>query len=352
MSRVLLDYPHRGAGHCGSGALRDLLDWSDLGWDGPPDEGLVFGLGGGLGFSYLRVPGLVPPVYMVGRGGDMEVDLLARLGATVDLRRTDDPVLGWQWVRDELDSGRPVMVWADIAELPYLRVRLQMSRHDVVVIGYDDDEQVAYVVDNDREDVQSVPYDALARARSSKAFPEPTRHATFATTWPQHLPDLAAVAADAFAASADSMRTGGADLVDLSLLPQGSVSGTGLAGVQALADDIPTWPDVLDETTLESALRALPVFIEKAGTGGGLFRLLQAACCHDVATRTGSASSRAAGEAYDRCAQAWSHLASSASEDGPAAARSSWVARAAAALPALEAEATAALQAAADELGC
>ena len=28
---------------------------------------------------------------------------------------------------------------------------------------------------------------------------------------------------------------------------------------QALADDVGTWADVLDETTLESALRALPV---------------------------------------------------------------------------------------------
>ncbi|CAB4895916.1 MAG: DUF4872 domain-containing protein [Actinobacteria bacterium] len=350
MSRVLLDYPHRGAGHCGSGALRDLLDWAGLGWDGPPDEGLVFGLGGGLGFAYLRVPGLVPPVYMVGRGGDLEVDLLARLGATVDLRRTDDRVLGWQWVRDELDAGRPVMVWADIAELPYLRVRLQMSRHDIVVIGYDDDEQVAYVVDNDREGVQSVPYEALARARSSQAFPEPTRHATFATTWPQHLPDLADVAADAFAASAESMRTGGADLVDRSLLPEGSISGTGLAGVQSLADDVGTWADMLDETTLESALRALPVFVEKAGTGGGLFRRLQAASCHDIATRTGSAASRAAGEAYDRCAQAWSELGTVAVADGPLTTRARNAAAAARALPTLEQAAAEALQVAAEEL--
>ena len=350
MSRVLLDYPHRGAGHCGSGALRDLLDWAGLGWGGPPDEGLVFGLGGGLGFAYLRVPGLAPPVYLVGRGGDLEVDLLGRLGATVDLRRTDDPVLGWQWVRSELDAGRPVMVWADIAELPYLRVRLQMSRHDIVVIGYDDDEQIAFVVDNDRDDVQQVQYDALARARSSKAFPEPTRHATFATTWPQQLPDLAAVAADAFAASAASMRTGGADLVERSWLPNGSVSGTGLAGVQALAADIGSWADVMDETTLESALRALPVFVEKAGTGGGLFRRLQAASCHDVAARTGTTASRAAGEAYDRCAQAWSELGVAATSEGPLASRVARVGRAAAALSGLELEAVGELERAASSL--
>ncbi|WP_181642011.1 BtrH N-terminal domain-containing protein, partial [Nocardioides massiliensis] len=100
--RILLDYPHREAGHCGSGALRDLLEWAGLGWEEVPSEGLVFGMGGGLGFTYLRVPGLAPPIYLVGRSSDLEVDLLSRLGAEVDVRGTDDPVTGWGWVRGEL----------------------------------------------------------------------------------------------------------------------------------------------------------------------------------------------------------------------------------------------------------
>ena len=68
------NYPHRMGGHCGSGALRDLLEWAGLGWDGPPGEGLVFGLGGGLSFMYMRVSELTPPIYLVGRNGDMELD--------------------------------------------------------------------------------------------------------------------------------------------------------------------------------------------------------------------------------------------------------------------------------------
>lgn len=350
MTGVLLDYPHRSAGHCGSGALRDLLHWADLGWSGPPDEGLVFGLGGGLAFSFLRTPGLAPPLYLVGRGGDLEVDLLRRVGAHVDLRQTEDAGLGWEWVRDELGEGRPVMVWADIAKLPYLRVRLQMSRHDIVIIGYDDDRGIAFVVDNDREQVQEVPYAALAEARSSTGFPTPTRHATFAVRWPSSLPPLARIASEAFAASAVSMRAGGAALVDASLLPPGSASGTGLAGVQAFADDVAAWGDTLDEASLEAAMRALPVFVEKAGTGGGLFRRLQAACCFDVADLTGSSATHAAGEAYDRCAQAWSTLGSLATDGNPLRSRAEQVAQAASALPVLEEQATEALEAAAANL--
>jgi hypothetical protein len=200
------DYPHRMGGHCGSGAMRDLLHWHGLGWDGPPDEGLVFALGGALGLSYLRSSDLVPPLYLVGRGADFEVDLPQRLGATVEVLTTDDPQEGWSWVRDELDAGRPSLVWGDIAELPYLRVQLQMSRHDIVVIGYDEDEQLAFVVDNDRAEVQEVPLHALARARSSTAFPQPTRHCTFRIGWPSWLPAIRGIAADAFRQAASGMR--------------------------------------------------------------------------------------------------------------------------------------------------
>jgi hypothetical protein len=350
VSRVLLDYPHRTAGHCGSGALRDLLDWAGLGWDGPPDEGLVFGLGGALAFSYLRVPGLTPPVYLVGRGGDLEVDLLRRLGAHVDLRQTDDPVQGWDWVREELDAGRPVMVWADIAELPYLRVRLRMSRHDVVLIGYDDEAEIAYIVDNDRDAVQEVPYDALRRARASTSFPTPTRHATFVVQWPAALPELSLVAAEAFDASVASMSTGGAALVDAGSLPPGSAAGTGLDGVRAFAEDITRWPDRLAPQEHDAALRALPAFIEKAGTGGGLFRSLQAQCCADVAERTADRACAEAADAFRRCASAWSAVGVAAIAEIDGELRAGLVAGAAAVLPALEAEAVAALRVAAESL--
>jgi len=51
---VQIELPHRRAGHCGSGALRDLLEFHRLSWsDRPLSEGMVFGLGAGLGFAYV-----------------------------------------------------------------------------------------------------------------------------------------------------------------------------------------------------------------------------------------------------------------------------------------------------------
>jgi hypothetical protein len=342
------DYPHRMGGHCGSGAMRDLLHWHGLGWDGPPDEGLVFALGGALGLSYLRSSDLVPPLYLVGRGGDFEIDLPRRLGGQVHVLTTDDPQQGWSWVRDEIDAGRPSLVWGDIAELPYLRVKLQMSRHDIVVIGYDEAKGIAFVVDNDRADVQEVPLDALARARSSTSFPQPTRHCTYRITWPGALPDVAGVAAEAFRQSAASMRhPSQPGIVDTTTAAAGS---EGLAAVAQLAADVQTWADLpVDE--LEILLLSLSAFIEKAGTGGGLFRRLLADGCADVARLTGDLATTDLAVAASRCAQAWTETARAGIQRGiDVRARVDGVALAASRLPELELDLVEAMESASSSL--
>lgn len=84
----------------------------------------MFALGGAVDFSYMRCARLRPQIYLVGRGGGLEEDYLTRIGAGLRVASTDDADVGWAWVTGEIDAGRPVMVWSDIAELPYLRVRL------------------------------------------------------------------------------------------------------------------------------------------------------------------------------------------------------------------------------------
>ena len=118
-------FPHRKAGHCGSGAFRDLLEFHGLSWSCEPlSEAMAFGLGGGLGCFYYELPEMRPPLYLVGRGGGLERGVCEHLDIDLDLRKTDDPDEAWRWLRDELDSGNPTMINADILELDYLRVKL------------------------------------------------------------------------------------------------------------------------------------------------------------------------------------------------------------------------------------
>lgn len=314
MSRVIVEpYPHQLGGHCGSGALRDLLHWAGLGWDGLPGdglpgEGLVFGLGGGLSFMYTRYPGLTPPMYLVGRNADMELDFCRRLNIESRRQQTDDPVQAWALVKAEIDAGRPVMVWCDIAELPYLRVRLSNTRHDVVVIGYDDDLNTVLIVDNDRDEVQEIPMEAFQKAHGSQGFPGPNRFATYPMRFPDKLPDLLTCAREAAASAARVLAGEDALLFDVSTLPAGSLVASGVEGVKAFADDIITWPYRLDPEQLTAAVKSIPVFVEKAGTGGGMFRRLQASFCHDVATVADNPAFAEAATACQASADAWSSL--------------------------------------------
>lgn len=317
MGSVALDFPHRRAGHCGSGALRDLLEYHRLSWDGAPlGEGMVFGLGGGLGFFFVELPEMDPPLYLVGRTAGLERDLCSHLGVALDLRRTDDPDEGWRWVRDAVDAGRPVMVNADIGELDYLRVRLHNTMHDIVVCGYDEQEGVALVADNDRDELQRCSLESLALARASGAFPGPHHHATWLMDFPADLPDAREAVGRGLARAADNMRTGGEGL-------GGAPRDAGLAGVAAFAAAYPAWEE-RPAARLASALRGLWVFVVKAGTGGAMFRSLQADFLADAARLLGNGDLREAAGVYRELALEWRALADAVAgpdaPDAPAAA--------------------------------
>ncbi|ABL81676.1 MULTISPECIES: DUF4872 domain-containing protein, partial [unclassified Nocardioides] len=228
-------------------------------------------------------------------------------------------------------------------------MKLSMSRHDIVVIGYDDDAQVALVVDNDREDIQQVHYDALARARSSTSFPQPTRHTMYDITWPTELPDLASAAAGAFAQSARSMNepaTAAGIFDDLHPAPgdaagglrgtQEEVHSAGVAAATAFAEDIAGWMQHDDEQ-LELMLFSLGAFIEKAGTAGGLFRRLLEQGASEIAQMTGDEATAALARSASATANAWTSVAKAATaRERSAHERVRDAAKAASALPELE----------------
>jgi len=311
--RVEIPYPHRRAGHCGSGAFRDLLEFHDLSWtDAPLSEGMAFGAGAGLGFAYVELRDVDPPLYLVGRTAGLERDCCAHLGIALDLRRTDDPDEGWRWLRDELDAGRPTMIWADIGELEYLNVRLRMTMHDIVVCGYDEVEGVALVADNDRDEIQRCSLEALGRARNSRAFPAPNRHATWVMRFPTDLPEPEPTIAAAIVQAVENMRAGGRSL-------GGSDMPMGLDAVALLERDFPAWPERFGDR-LDSALRGLRTFVVKAGTGGALFRSLHAQFLHDGAALLDAPGLAEAAATYDELSEAWVAAAEASAGEDPAGA--------------------------------
>jgi butirosin biosynthesis protein H-like/uncharacterized protein DUF4872 len=302
-SEMVGAYPHRRAGHCGSGAFRDLLEYHGLSYfDEPMSEGMVFGLSGALGFFYFEADPFELPVYVLGRTADLETALCEQLHIDLDRRQTEDPQEGWAVLRAALDAGRPTMVWADIKHLDYLNVRLHNTMHDVVVVGYDERRRVAYIADNDRDAIQACSLDSLARARHSSAFPGPNRHMTWLMEFPRALPEPRAAVTEAIHRSVENMAhplpaSGG--------LHTGM---TGLEGVRRFVDSFEHWPERFKER-LPVALQALGVFIAKAGTGGAMFRSLQAEFLSGSARLLEDARLLAAAQVYDELAAHWRSLA-------------------------------------------
>ena len=78
----------------------------------------------------------------------------------------------------------------------------------------------------------------------------------------------------------------------------------GLEGVRAFAESYPRWPETFGDD-LDAALSGLRVFIVKAGTGGAMFRSLQAEFLRDAATALDDEALRAAADEYDALSRAW-----------------------------------------------
>jgi len=203
------------------------------------------------------------------------------------------------------------MVWADIKHLDYLRVRMHNTMHDIVVLGYDTERGVAWVADNDRDEIQACSLESLARARSSDAFPGPNRHATWVMEFPRRLPPPATAVRAGVARAVANMKGGGDGLTE-------GFGAAGLAGVTAFAERYPLWPEAFDD--LGSAMAALRVFIVKAGTGGAMFRSLEAEFLADAAALLGDPGLRHAATQCRVLSEAWRELAGHAGADDSRAA--------------------------------
>jgi hypothetical protein len=203
------------------------------------------------------------------------------------------------------------MVWADIGELEYLRVKMHNTRHDIVIVDYDEEAGVAWVADNDREELQPCSLESLARARNSPAFPGPNRHTTFVYEWPAQLREPRDAVRRALVRAVANMRETPQALAGLA-------GSNGLEGVDRFAQAYADWPQTFGDD-IQVALKGMAVLIVKAGTGGAMFRSLHAEFLSDMGALLDDEQLTGLGAHYDRLAAAWRSLADAGRENDHAA---------------------------------
>ncbi|WP_331772128.1 BtrH N-terminal domain-containing protein (plasmid) [Embleya sp. NBC_00888] len=251
---TLEDIDARGMRHCETTALGVLLRHQGLDLSEP----MLFGLGSGLSFIYWDGKNLGFP-FLGGRVKPFELtrNLAERLDLELLVQETTSPRKAWENVVAAIDAGRPVGLQLDSYHLDYFGSKVHFGAHVVAMYGYDDHD--AHLVDTDQQGgAVSTSLISLARARAARG-PMTARHRSFTLTVPENPPSVQDLVIPAITACAQAF-----------LNPP--IANLGHRGIEKAGKSIPGW-----RRRTDAPRRDLPqaaVLMEKAGTGGALFRNL------------------------------------------------------------------------------
>ncbi|MCZ6830263.1 MAG: DUF4872 domain-containing protein [Gammaproteobacteria bacterium] len=267
--RVLIEnYRNLPAGHCGSGAMRNLI-FHYCGLE--LEEGVVFGLGAGLDSVFFSYEKASPPFMLFGRGSSMEADLAETLGMDYTEQMQADNDLAWQEVREEVMAGRPTMLSGDILYLDYREFKVHFPAHRFVLLGFDEDKEEVYIADRVREETETCSMRGLRASRNP-----PDAISTY-NTWGKFssaaqrnsLPDACGLALYKTVTRMQGMDMSQRELMSISAGDDDAILEVGLKGLRTLAQQMKTWPEREDAA---AHAQYVDNAIIKYGTGGGFFR--------------------------------------------------------------------------------
>lgn len=243
-----------GMRHCETTALGVLLRHEGIDLSEP----ILFGLGSGLSFIYWDSKAMGFP-FLGGRVKPFELtrNLAAVLGLELLVEETTSARKAWRNVAGPIDAGRPVGLQLDSYHLDYFSTKVHFGGHVVAMYGYD--EQDAHLVDTAPQGgAVTTSLAALARARAERG-PMTARHRSFTLTAPGGPPSPRERIIPAIKTCADAF-----------LHPP--IANLGHRGIEKTAKQVPKWLERSDDPRQD--LPRAAVLMERAGTGGALFRNL------------------------------------------------------------------------------
>ncbi len=269
-------YRHAPGNHCGSTALRNLLAFHGL----EISEEMALGLGAGVCFYYVVLPGGSPTRFTNGRVGRLEEQFVELTGIELRMDTADDPAESWRLARAAVDSGRPALLLSDLYYLDHYGKSAHFPGHAVVLAGYDHD--VAYLSDTAFEELQTTKLENLATARHAQHPVYPLAGHMFSVPDGEALHDPRDAAPRAIERAVREM-----------FEPElGEFQG--MPALRRLADEIGGWPEATDDW--QWCARFNYQVIERRGTGGGNFRLMYARFLDEAGYEESALAHEAAGQ--------------------------------------------------------
>ncbi|MBL7922543.1 MAG: BtrH N-terminal domain-containing protein [Bacteroidia bacterium] len=240
--------------HCETTATGTLLRQLDI----ELSEPMLFGLGEGLGFIFWNMKSMNFPFI----GGRVKTDLLTQniarnLNLELTVKETASTQKAWDNVKELIDNGQVVGLKLDCFHLQYFSRPFHFAGHYAALYNYDNEN--AYLVDTKQQGGQvKTSLKSLALARAEKG-PMSSKNLYYTLSKTDKKFDLKTSIITA-------IRNNANDYINP------PITNIGYKGISKTSTEIIKWFKTSKD--IETEFKTSAMMMEKAGTGGALFRNL------------------------------------------------------------------------------
>jgi hypothetical protein len=267
--KLMVNYTHRQAGHCESGATSNLF--RHYGFE--LSEPMAFGIGNGLYFSYIPFLKIqFAPMMSFRNFPNMVFRRTTQyMGVDAVIRKSiKDPKEAMNVLDDNLRKGIPTGLQVGVFQLTFFppEYRMHYNMHNMVVFGKEDN--LYHVSDTVMEFPQVITYDDLVRVRYAKGAFAPQGK----MYWINHVPkdiDLKLAVSTAIKQTVKEMIG-----IPFPLI--------GVKGIRWMGKSIKNWPKKHGNEKASFYLGQILRMAEDFGTGGAGFRYIYGAFLKEAGT--------------------------------------------------------------------
>ncbi len=274
--------------HCETTTTGNLLKQIGIEFSEP----MLFGLGEGLGFLFWKMKSFDFPFI----GGRIKTDLLTEnicrnLNLKLEVKETSSLKKAWANIEAPLSKGKAIGLKLDCYHLEYFSSKIHFAGHYATMYGHDD--KYAYLIDTDQQGgAVKTTLNSLALARNEKG-PMSSRNKSFTIEQVEALPDLNQTIKKAIFNNATDY-----------LNPP--IKNLGYKGVKKTATEIKKW--FQSSKNIKDEFQTSAMIMERAGTGGALFRNLYRDFLKESAERLESKAIELAYEEFKEIALLWTEI--------------------------------------------
>jgi len=282
---IIQGFKHFKGQHCETTATGSLL--KQIGID--LSEPMLFGIGEGLGFIFWNMKIMDFPFI----GGRVKPDVLTEnicrnLNLKLEVTETSSTKKAWENAAKHLENGKAVGLKLDCYHLEYFTNKFHFAGHYAAMYGYDN--EFAYLVDTDQQGGKvKTSLKSLELARNEKG-PMSSRNRTYAISKNDNTYDLKKAIKKAIYNNA----------VEFLNPPIKNIS---YKGILKASSEIKKW--FKNSKDIKGDFQTTSMLMEKAGTGGSLFRNLYRDFLKESAELLNSKEIKEAFQEYSEIAALW-----------------------------------------------